>query len=154
MAMTTKTINSTAQAIRSLLRHNYALSVYSKYAPYTLSAEVAELNVESGHLVLEAECPGDNIEQYLRNGSLSFDIEALKAPAPFQRETYSISNVAAKVLKTDSTTYRLECQLPESAFSTESRGAIRIPFIMGMRARVSIEAYQHELSIPGVLCNL
>ncbi|MGR2738446.1 PilZ domain-containing protein [Billgrantia sp. Q4P2] len=146
--------NPSAQVIRSLLQHKHELSVYSKYAPYALPAEVTELDIEAGYLVLEAEYSGSDIESYISDGYLSFDIEALKTPEPREREVYSISNVAARVLKTDSTTYRLECQLPRSVFVQESRGEIRIPFILGMQARVSVEVYLHELSIPGRLRNL
>ncbi|WP_232090576.1 PilZ domain-containing protein [Billgrantia diversa] len=128
--------------------------MYSKYAPYALPAEVAELDLDAGHLVLEAEYGGSDIEQYVCGGHLSFDIEALRAPEPSEREVYSLSNVPTKILKTDSTTYRLVCQLPESVFVHESRGAVRIPFILGMQARVSVEVYLHELSIPGRLRNL
>ncbi|QTP55366.1 metal-dependent phosphohydrolase [Billgrantia sulfidoxydans] len=146
--------NPSAQVIRSLLQHKHQLSVHSKNAPYALPAQVTELDLEAGQLVLEAEYSGSDIEQYTSGGGMSFDIEALKAPDAGEREVYSISNVSAKILKTDSTTYRLECQLPESVFVQDSRGAIRIPFILGMQARVSVEVYLHELSIPGRLRNL
>ncbi|MCE8014816.1 metal-dependent phosphohydrolase [Halomonas sp. MCCC 1A17488] len=146
--------NPSAQVIRSLLQHKHQLSMHSKNAPYALPAQVTELDLEAGQLVLEAEYSGSDIEQYTSGGGMSFDIEALKAPDAGEREVYSISNVSAKILKTDSTTYRLECQLPESVFVQDSRGAIRIPFILGMQARVSVEVYLHELSIPGRLRNL
>lgn len=50
--------------------------------------------------------------------------------------------------------YRLDCQLPETVFVKENRGAIRIPFILGMQTRVGIEVYLHELNVPGRLRNL
>ncbi|WP_340148174.1 PilZ domain-containing protein [Billgrantia lactosivorans] len=128
--------------------------MYSKYARYALPAEVTELDLEAGHLVLEAEYGGADMDHYISDGCLSFDIEALKVPEISEREVFTLSNVPVKVLKTDSTTYRLECQLPESVFVKESRGAVRIPFILGMQARVSVEVYLHELSIPGRLRNL
>lgn len=154
MATAPRSGNPSAQVIRSLLQHTHGLSVFSKNVPYALSAEVTHLDLDAGYLVLEAEYSGTAIEHYVSDGCLSFDVEALKAPEPGEREVYSISNVAAKILKTDSTTYRLECQLPESVFVQESHGAIRIPFILGMQARVSVEVYVHELSIPGRLRNL
>lgn len=152
--VTPRSGNSSAHVVRALLQHRHELSVYSKYARYALPAEVAELDLEAGHLVLEAEYGGADMEHYIRDGCLSFDIEALKVPEISEREVFTLSNVPVKVLKTDSTTYRLECQLPESVFVKESRGAIRIPFILGMQARVSVEVYLHELSIPGRLRNL
>ncbi len=146
--------NPSANVIRSLLQHAHELSVYAKDMPYALKAEVVELDLSIGRLVLEVEYAGSDIERYLASGGLSFDLEALKGPQALERETYSLSNVAAKLLKTDSTLYRLECQLPESVFIKESRGAIRIPFILGMQARVSLEVYLHELNVPGRLRNL
>ena len=146
--------NPSANVMRSLLQHTHELSVYAKDMPYALKAEVAELDMSTGRLVLDVEYAGANIEGYLGSGGLSFDLEALKGSQAIERETYSLSNVATKLLKTDSTRYRLECQLPESVFVQENRGAVRIPFILGMQARVSLEVYLHELSVPGRLRNL
>lgn len=146
--------NPSALVIRALLQNRHELSVYSKNLAYALPAMVIELDTYSGQLVLEAESEGGDIERYIGDRGLSFDIEALKKADSHEREVYSLSNVAAKALKTDRTTYRLECQLPESVFVEERRGGIRIPFIMGMHARISIEVYLHELSIHGQVRNL
>ncbi|SEL73352.1 PilZ domain-containing protein [Halomonas daqiaonensis] len=146
--------NPSANVIRSLLQHTHELSVYAKDMPFPLKAKVAELDMSTGRLVLNVEYAGSDIEKYLSGGRLSFDLEALKGPKAIERETYSLSNVAAKLLKTDSMLYRLECQLPESVFVPENRGAVRIPFVLGMQARVSLEIYPHELSVPGRLRNL
>lgn len=146
--------NPSAQVIRALIQHKYKISIYSKYLTYALPAEVVELDLDAGRMVLEAQYNGKDIENYVSDGRLSFDIEALNASEPGEREVYSISNVAAKALKTDSSIYRLDCQLPGSVFLEENRGAVRIPFILGMQARVSVEVYPHELTIPGRLRNL
>ncbi|HAA45840.1 MAG: hypothetical protein XD36_1050 [Halomonas sp. 54_146] len=146
--------NPSANVIRSLLKHKHELSVYAKDMPYALKAEVAGLNVDTGHMVLELEYAGSDIERYLATGGVSFDLEALKGTQTIERETYSLNNVAAKLIKTDSMLYQLECQLPESVFVKESRGAVRIPFILGMQSRVSLEVYLHELNVPGRLRNL
>ncbi|WP_085920409.1 PilZ domain-containing protein [Halomonas sp. CSM-2] len=146
--------NPSASVIRSLLQHTHQLSIYSKDMPYALKGEVIDLNLGSGRMVLEVEYTGSDIERYVASGSLSFDLEALKGPHGNERDTYSLSNVAAKLLKTDSALYRLECQLPETMFVKENRGAVRIPFILGMHARVGIEIYRHELNVPGQLRNL
>ncbi|CAM4235687.1 PilZ domain-containing protein [Vreelandella rituensis] len=146
--------NPSANVIRSLLQHAHELSVYTKDMFYPLKAEVTELDLSTGRLVLEVAYAGSDIERYLGSGGLSFDLESLKGPQAIERVTYSLSNVSAKLLKIDREVYRLECQLPESVFVTESRGAVRIPFILGMQARVSLEVYLHELSVPGRLINL
>ena len=154
MALPALYANPSAAVIRSLLQHSHEISLYAKSMAYPLKAVVHELDLSSGRLVLEVEYAGQDIERYLTDGGVSFDMEALKGSQDMERETYSLSNVVAKLLKTDSTLYRLECQLPESVFVAEQRGAIRIPFVLGMQARVSLEVYLHELNVPGRLRNL
>ncbi|WP_409307897.1 PilZ domain-containing protein [Pectobacterium sp. B1J-3] len=140
--------------IRALLQHSYVMSVYAKDMPYTLKADVTELSLDKSHMVLEVEYAGENIERYLTDGSLNFDLEALKGTEAIERETYSLCNIPVRLAKTDNMLYRLECQLPKSVFVTENRGAVRIPFILGMQARVRIEVYMHVLNVPGKLRNL
>ncbi|EWH01997.1 PilZ domain-containing protein [Halomonas sp. ML-15] len=154
MALPAQHENPSAAVIRSLLQHDHQLSLYAKEMTYPLKAEVAELDLSTGRLVLEVEYAGQDIERYLTDGDVSFDLEAMKGHQGMERETYSLSNVTAKLLKTDSALYRLECQLPGSVFVAEQRGAIRIPFVLGMQARVGLEVYLHELNVPGRLRNL
>ncbi|MEH2922467.1 PilZ domain-containing protein [Samsonia erythrinae] len=125
------------------------MSVYAKDVPYALKADVAELSLDKNHMVLEVEYAGADIERYLADGGVNFDLEALKGIENIERETYSLCNIPARFIKTDSILYSLECQLPKSIFVTEKRGAVRIPFILGMRARARIEVYMHTLSVPG-----
>ncbi len=146
--------NPSGNVVRSLIQHTHELSVYAPGMPYAPTAEVRDLDLGTGRMVLEVEYAGSDIERYLTDDTLSFDIETLKGPHTLERETFSLSNVAAQLIKTDSTSYRLECQLPESLFVRENRGAARIPFILGMQARVSLEVYRHELNVPGKLRNL
>lgn len=160
MSLPVNSVNPAANVIQSFLKHQHTLNIYAKDMPYTLEAEVVELNVKNGKLLLKVECHGKEIEAYLREGGINFDIEALNPgdasdkDAPLGREIYSISNVAAKVSKVDSITYRLECQLPESVFLVENRGFVRIPFILGMRARVNINVFQGGLNIAGYVRNI
>ncbi|SDK76055.1 HD domain-containing protein [Franzmannia pantelleriensis] len=154
MAVPARHDNPTATVIHSLLLQTHELSLYAKDMAYPLKADVIELDQSTGRLVLEVEYAGQDIERYLAKGGVSFDLEVLKGAQALERETYSLSNVDAKLIKTDSILYRLECQLPESVFVAEQRGAIRIPFILGMQARVNIEVFLHELNVPGRLRNL
>ncbi|WP_108447044.1 PilZ domain-containing protein [Halomonas denitrificans] len=154
MVLPTLYANPSAAVIRSLLQHTHDVSIYAKDMAYPLRAEVHDLDLSSGRLVLEVAYVGPDIERYLVNGGISFDLEAMKGAMAIERESYSLSNVAAKLLKTDSTLYHLECQLPDSVFVAEQRGAIRIPFVLGMQTRVSLEVYLHELNVPGRLRNL
>ncbi|QIB66469.1 PilZ domain-containing protein [Kineobactrum salinum] len=143
-----------AKVISSLLQNRHEISVYAKEMPYSLSAQAVELTAETGHLVLSAEYAGQDIESYFKDGCLNLDIEALKGHDATERDVYSLSNIPVNFSKTGHVTYRLECELPQSVFVEESRGAVRIPFILGMHSRVSVEVYLHELSIEGRLRNL
>lgn len=143
-----------ATVIRSMLQHPHMLSVYTKEMDYALNAEVAELNVNDRKLVLEIEYDGLEFERYLADGMLSFDLEMQNSAEVAEREFYSLSDLAAKLFKPDSLRYRVECQLPESVFLIDSRGGIRIPFILGMYARARIEIFPHVLSVTGKLRNL
>ncbi|MCO7253170.1 PilZ domain-containing protein [Dickeya oryzae] len=140
--------------IRSLIQHPHAISIYAKSMPYPLKADVRELSLDTSSMILEVEYSGADIEYYLDEGGLNFDLEALKGVENNERETYSLTNIPTKLLKVDSLLYRLECQLPDSVFIHENRGGIRIPFILGMQARAHIEIYRHVLTISGKLRNL
>lgn len=155
MAVTTALYeNPPGNVVRSLIQHTHELSVYARGMPHAVKAQVLDLDLSTGRMVLNMEHAGSEVERYLANGVLSFDLETLKGPHTLERETYSLSNIAATLLKTDSTSYHLECQLPGSLFVAEHRGAVRIPFILGMQARVSLEVYRHELTVPARLRNL
>lgn len=140
--------------IRSLIQHPHAMSIYAKNMPYPLKADVRELSLDTSSMILEVEYSGSDIEHYLDEGGLNFDLEALKGVDNSERETYSLCNIPTKLFKVDSMLYRLECQLPESVFINENRGAIRIPFILGMQARARVEIYRHVLTVTGKLRNL
>ncbi|BBI49995.1 hypothetical protein HORIV_24160 [Vreelandella olivaria] len=43
---------------------------------------------------------------------------------------------------------------PHSIFSSDNRGALRVPFVLGMQARVYLEVFAHELNIEGKVRNL
>ena len=146
--------NPPANVISSMLKLTHSLSVYAQDMPYALDAQITELELSTGQMVLEIEYAGPDIERYLTRDSLSFDLEALKGPHLNVRESYSLSNISAKLFKTDWMSYRLECQLPESVLVNEHRSSVRIPLILGMSARVNIEVFQHELNVPGRLRNL
>lgn len=58
------------------------------------------------------------------------------------------------MIKIDTHTYHLECQLPNSIFASDNRGALRVPFILGMHARAHLNIFEHELNIEGKVRNL
>jgi len=152
--------NPTAHVVQSFLKHQYEICVYAKDMLYALQANIIDLNVETGLLVIEVECHGESFNSYVRDGKVSFDIETLNPldgsvkNSALTRDIHSVSNIPTKAVKVDSSTYRLECQLPSSVFLLEQRGAVRIPFILGMRAKVSVEVYLDGLIVAGSLRNI
>ncbi|MCG8708293.1 PilZ domain-containing protein [Brenneria sp. 4F2] len=152
--MITQNDNPSAKVISSLLQYKHTLSVYSKEIPFSLTAKVMNLELVTGRMIFEMEYPTADIQEYLSVNGISFDLEAMNGAHPTERDTYNLSNVPCNLVKINGMQYQLECQLPNSVFVQESRGAIRIPFIFGMRGRVSIEVYPHELKVTGSLHNL
>ncbi|MDR5865201.1 PilZ domain-containing protein [Halomonas koreensis] len=142
------------QVLQSLLKHEHELSLFSAALPGPLSVECLEIDLNAARLTLEVDAGGRDIEPYLVDRPLTLDIEARRPGDAAGHDVHSIDQLRARVLKVDSQTYRLDCQLPESVFMKESRGAVRIPFVLGMRVRVEVEVYRHELSVPGLLRNL
>lgn len=146
--------NPSAKVISSLLQHKHSFSIYIKEIPFSLTAKVMDLESVTGLMVLELEYPVMDIQKYLSSSGINFDVEAMKGTHHVERETYNLSNVPCNIVKTNSMQYQLECQLPESVFIQENRGGIRIPFIVGMQGRASIEVYPQELKVAGHVRNL
>ncbi|MEP5174303.1 HD domain-containing phosphohydrolase, partial [Marinobacter alexandrii] len=139
--------------IQRLVSHEHDITLFSKRFAHSLKAEVTGLDTKTGLLLLEVGSAGQDLKHYLRNGHFSFDIEARITPEGHEKEVHSFDRIPAEVHKKDADTYLIRCQLPESVFVTESRGALRIPFILGMNARVSISAYDAELTIEARVRN-
>ncbi|GGC77918.1 PilZ domain-containing protein [Vreelandella lutescens] len=154
MPKSAATKNITATVVRSLLQHTHQVSLVSINSTFSLKAEVSELDISTGRLTLETQTSDREINSYINNGLVSIDIESVKSPLQSDKETFSISNVHAKITKLDLSLYKIDCQLPESIFVKEKRGTIRIPFVLGMNARANIEIYPNELIISGKIRNL
>ncbi|AVI61203.1 HD domain-containing phosphohydrolase [Halomonas sp. GFAJ-1] len=152
--------NPSAKVLQNLIKHEYELCIYAKNLPCTLAAEVVGLSLDGGQLLLKVETQGDKIEDYLDEECINFDIEALHLyeasdkNRTLRRDAYSISNVPAVATKLNAGIYQLKCTLPASVFLVEHRGTARIPFILGMSARVSIEIYTNGLVVNGSLRNI
>lgn len=146
--------NVTATVIRSLLQHTHQVSIVSVNHTFSLKADVLDLDIKTGQLTLETQTSDREINSYIENNLISLDIESTKNLLTSDKETFSLSNISAKITKLDLSLYKIECQLPESIFIKEKRGTIRIPFILGMYARANIEIYPNELNISGKVRNL
>jgi hypothetical protein len=152
-AMSHSNGNHTANVIQRLVSHDHDITLFSKRLAHSLKAEVTGLDTKTGLLLLEVSAAGRDLTHYVRDGYFSFDIEAKITPEGHEKEVHSFDRIPAEVHKKDADTYLIRCRLPESVFVTESRGALRIPFILGMNARVSISAYEAELTIEARVRN-
>lgn len=146
--------NITATVIRSLLQHTHQVSIVSSNHTFSLKADVLDLDIKTGKLILETQTSDREINSYIEGNLVSLDVESTKNLMASDKETYTLSNIQAKVTKLDLALYKIECQLPESILIQEKRGTIRIPFILGMYARANIEVYPNELNISGKVRNL
>ncbi|QSW34631.1 HD domain-containing phosphohydrolase [Leclercia pneumoniae] len=140
--------------IESLLKQNHTISIYSGALPDALPAEMIELNLMEGILILDINYAGSEVDENVFNGNLNIDIEIIKGVPPSEREGYSISSIPTILLETDANLCRVECLLPESFFAYDKRGAVRIPFILGMNCRARLEVFTHYLNISGIVKNL
>ncbi|MCK2046342.1 HD domain-containing phosphohydrolase [Chromohalobacter moromii] len=146
--------NHPANVLRSLLAKEHAITIFSKKTTKPLSAEVINLDLDTGQFDLSVNYHKSDIDTYIYQEHLSFDIEIASGAQEDKTEIYNFEKVKAKVLKKDTGVYEIKCQLGEELFIQESRGAVRIPFILGMSAYVNIEVFSDELTIKGRLRNI
>lgn len=145
--------NTASLLIKSLFNKDHAITIFSKEAAHSLEATVFKIEPDNRKVTLEINYSGLSLSPYLNNDTISFDIEASRHGHESE-EIYNIEHVPAHIIKIDTHTYHLECQLPNSIFSLDNRGALRVPFILGMHARAHIEVFAHELHIEGRVRNL
>lgn len=144
--------NYAALMIQGILKKEHEVFVFSKPIPYSLPAQIEKLDVYTGRLSLQVIPEGEDIYEYISEGMVSFDLEVREGNS--ETERLSFEKVKAQVIKKDNNLFEIVCQLPDSVAIQESRGGVRIPFILGMKARVNIEVYENEPSLKGKLCNL
>ncbi len=144
--------NHSAQMIQAVLGSEHEVTIYSKAVPYSIEAQVVRVDVGTGNLLLQVFTDERDIYSYLTDGMVSFDIEIRKEGD--ETEILNFEKVKSQVMRKDRNLYELDCQLPHSVFIYESRGGVRVPFILGMQARVNIEVYENELTLKGTLRNL
>tara|TARA_R110001599_G_scaffold987_1_gene4838 strand:- start:1371 stop:3110 length:1740 start_codon:yes stop_codon:yes gene_type:complete len=154
MSIHTATPNATSQILKSLLHKDHTISIFSKEAAYAIEATAIKTDLEGGKITLEITYSGNSLSPYLKNDTICFDIETLRHGTGEEEQIYNIEHVPAHVTKIDTCTYHLECQLPNSIFASDNRGALRVPFILGMQARAHLNVFLHELYLEGKVRNL
>ncbi|MBZ9560307.1 MULTISPECIES: PilZ domain-containing protein [unclassified Modicisalibacter] len=144
--------NNFAYAIETILNKGHNVYILSKYEPQTLPATILEVDAATGKLLIEAHFDQDKLERFVWNGKINIDIEIMKEED--EPETLSLERIQASASKKSGDTYRLSCQLPNSIFVKEARGSVRIPFVLGMKAKANIVVYEGGMSLAGSVKNL
>lgn len=144
--------NHTIKMINQLLERKHEITIFSQAMTYSIPAKVTDIDTNNGYLSLEAFFNGKDVKNYISNEALSFDIAIDHDDG--EVEIFNFDNVETRVLKKDIDLYEFKCKLPASVIVSENRGAVRIPFVMGMYARVTCEVYEKELSFKARLRNL
>ncbi|MDF9435547.1 HD domain-containing phosphohydrolase [Chromohalobacter israelensis] len=146
--------NHLAGVLRSLVSKEHTVTIFSKKTTRPLQADITNLDLETGAFDLTVNYEKPDIDAYFYQGNLSFDIEIPAASEEELSEIYNFEKVKAKPLKKEPGVYEIKCQLTDELFARESRGAVRIPFILGMSAQANLEVYTNELIIKGRVRNL
>lgn len=153
MLIDTAIQNTTSQIMKSLFDKEHTITIFSKEAAQSIEAIAIKVESDNRKITLEIKYAGLSLSPYLNNDTISFDIEASRHGHDAE-EIYNIEHVPAHIIQIDPHTYHLKCQLPHSIFSSDNRGALRVPFVLGMQARVYLEVFAHELNIEGKIRNL
>lgn len=72
--------------IESLLKQNHTISIYSGVLPDALPAEMIELNLMEGILILDINYAGSEVDENVFNGNLNIDIEIIKGVPPVKEK--------------------------------------------------------------------
>ncbi|MCE8025857.1 PilZ domain-containing protein [Billgrantia aerodenitrificans] len=143
------------QAIRTVGRifeGSHDITIFSDTLAQPLSAQVASLNPASKILTLRVFCPTGNIDDYMPNGLISFDLEKMnRDDSPL---LLCFEKVQATHERIYSNLFEIRCVLADSLLITVKPGGVRVPFLLGMSASVMLDVFSGSLAISARLCNL
>ncbi|MDW5377478.1 HD domain-containing phosphohydrolase [Halomonas sp. HP20-15] len=144
--------NNLAYAVESLLVKEHSAYIVSKYEPQAVPAIIKEVEITTGKLLIETQFDEDKLDRFIWNDKVNIDIEIHKEEE--EPEILSLERIQASATKKAGNLYLLHCQLPDSVFIKESRGTIRIPFVLGMKARANLVVYEDEWDLAANVKNL
>jgi len=144
--------NNLAYAIESVLDKEHGAYIVSKYEPQGVTAVILEADVTSGKLLLEAHFEHNKIDHYVLNDTINIDIEIQKDEE--EPEILNLERIKISAIKKTGDAYLLCGQLNDSIFVQETRGYVRIPFVLGMKAQANVVVYEEELTLTGNVKNL
>lgn len=144
-----------SQAIRTIERvagGEHDITIFSGPGAHPLAAQIAGIDIGKRLLVLQVFCPMGNIGDYLPGGLASFDLENINRDD--SSELLCFENVPATCDRISNGLFEIRCTLGDTLLVTEKPGGVRVPFIQGMSASVSLEVFTGSLTLGARLCNL
>ncbi|MCE8019826.1 metal-dependent phosphohydrolase [Halomonas sp. MCCC 1A11036] len=142
------------QAIRTvgrIVEGSHDITIFSNTRAHPLSAQVAGIDIGRRTLTLRVFCPAGNIGDYLSDGLVSFDLEKINRDDP--PLLLCFEKVQATCERIHSSLFEVRCTLADTLLITIKPGGVRVPFVLGMSASVSLDVYT-GLTISARLCNL
>ncbi|WP_277810578.1 PilZ domain-containing protein [Chromohalobacter canadensis] len=146
--------NHLAGVLRALIAKEHTITVFSKKTTKPLQGKILNLDMDTGAFELSVSDEKADIESYIYQGYLSFDVEISASSDEEDTDIYNFEKIKAQPLKKEADSYEIKCQLADALFTEETRGAVRIPLILGMYARATLEVFANELTIKGRLRNI
>lgn len=89
--------NHPANVLRSLLAKEHAITIFSKKTTKPLSAEVINLDLDTGQFDLSVNYHKSDIDTYIYQEHLSFDIEIASGAQEDKTEIYNFEKVKANL---------------------------------------------------------
>ena len=144
--------NQAIHLVERIFEENHDITIFSDNIAQPLSAQVASLDLAKKTLILRVFCPAGNIEDYLPNGLISFDLE--KNSRDDSPLLLCFEKLQATHERIYSSLFEIRCTLADTLLITVKPGGVRVPFLLGMSASVTLDVYTDSLTINARLCNL
>ncbi|OHV07558.1 PilZ domain-containing protein [Kushneria phosphatilytica] len=131
-------------------RHDISLTLNALEDP--VSARIRHVNTQAGTMSLAIAGLQDISDDHLLDSSIMLDAEKINGPAG--SESIHFEDIEPIRVRHFGEFLEIQCALPNSLFTTNRRGGVRIPFIQGMKASAEIEVYTGLPPIQAQLRNL
>lgn len=136
---------------RQLARYNHTLFIHTSFFPFPLSAIVKEIDEEAAAVQVFFYLQSGNLLEEGQQILITLDMEVDEVDYEDGPRLFSIENLRANVSRVGKHSWVAKCLIAdETLYSTDRRGGVRIPFMHGMKADVSLafdEFHQVETAL-------
>lgn len=140
-----------AKVLARIIEDGHEASVFSENTSHSLSAKITEIDFDKGVVVLHLPNDGRNLNEYFSDKAFSLDVKGKSAN---RIEFLCFEEIESKSITQDNQFFKAICKLPDSVFTQDKRGELRVPFIQGIRADADLEVFKGSLYIQARLRNL